>query len=118
MDGAFSGTQFHGAEMEGDTMLLTSGSDDKSSSNVRARGTPRNLTLSELTLLSARGLRHDVSGVGSSLGTIQRTLDNIVDSCLTRWATAALSPHAKSCISSMEQLMVVSSTMADDEWKR
>jgi hypothetical protein len=118
MDGAFSGTQFHGAEMVRDTMLLGSGSDDKTSSNVSARATPRNLTLSELALLSARGLRHDVSGSRSSLGTIQRTLDDIVESCFSRWATAALSPYTKSCMSSMAQLMTVSSTTTDEEWKR
>jgi len=118
MNGAFSGTQFHGAEMVRDTMLLTSGADDKTPSNVGARSTPKNLTLSELTLLSARGLRHDVSGPGSSLGTIQRTLDNIVGSCFSRWATAALSSNTKSCSSLVAQFMTVSSTASDAEWTR
>lgn len=118
MDGAFSGTQFHGAEMVRDTMLLSSGTDEKASSNVGSRATPKNLTLPELTLLSARGLRHDISGPGSSLGTIQTTLDSIVQTCFARWATSALSPHTKSFINSWTQSVCVSSETSDEEWKR
>ena len=118
MDGAFSGTQFHGAEMVRDTMLLTSGTDDKASTNVGSRATPKNLTLSELTLLSARGLRHDINGPGSSLGTIQSTLDSIVQTCFARWATSALSPHTKLFMNSWAEAMDVSLATSDDEWKR
>ena len=118
MDGAFSGTQFHGAEMVRETMLLTSGSDEKATSNVGGRATSRTLTLSELTLLSARGLRHDTSGPGSSLGTIQETLNSIVESCFCQWSAAALSSPTKSCMVSMAQFMAVSSSTSDDEWKR
>ena len=118
MDGAFSGTQFHGAEMVRETMLLTSGSDDKISSNVGGRIATRSLTLSELSLLSARGLKHDSSGPGTSLGIIQSTLDDIVNSCFCRWSAAALSPYAKSCSSSMAQFVDVASTSSDEEWKR
>ncbi len=118
MDGAFSGTLFHGAEMVRETMLLTSGPDEKVSSNVGARSAPRSLTLSELALLSARGLRHDSSGTGSSLGIIQRTLDDIVESCFRRWSAAALSPYSKSFMASLSQFVAVASTSSEDEWKR
>ena len=117
MDGAFSGTQFHGAEMVRETMLLSaSKSDDKTTTN--AATSTITLTLSELTLLSARGLRHDSKGPGSSLGIIQNILDSIIESCICRWSEVALAPYTNACMNSMQKFMIVSSSTNEEEWKR
>jgi len=115
MEGAFSGTHFHGGEMVRDTMLLSSGSDGV---DMKSSGAPRTLTLSELALLSARGLRHAVSGPESALGTFQGMLDDIVDTCFTKWSRIALAPSLKSCMSGVEQFIDTASSVTDSEWKR
>ena len=115
MEGAFSGTHFHGAEMVRETMLLSSGSD---AVDMKGTNASRTLTLSELALLSARGLRHAVSGSESALGTIQRMLDGIVDTCLAKWAGAALSPSINAFMSEYEQFVSTASVIPDSEWKR
>lgn len=119
MEGAFSGTHFHGAEMVRETMLLSAGdgaTEVLSSSKVGV--TPRNLTLLELVLLSARGLRHDLGGPESALGTIQRSLDDIVQTCFTKWARVALSLPLKSFRSNIEQFIDTAFTVPDVEWNR
>lgn len=115
MEGAFSGTHFHGAEMVRETMLLSSGVDmiDKKSS-----ATARTLSLSELALLSARGLKHAPSGNESALGTIQGILDGIVETCFEKWAKVALSQSAKVFSESLGQFISVASSVGDVEWKR
>jgi len=121
MEGAFSGTHFHGAEMVRETMLLSAGSDGTSTeviSSSKVGVTPRNLTLLELVLLSARGLRHELGGPESALGTIQRSLDDIVQTCFTKWAHVALSLPMKSFRSSLEQFMDTALTVPDLEWNR
>ena len=115
MEGAFSGTHFHGAEMVRDTMLLSSGSDGV---DLNSSGASLTLTLSELALLSARGLRHKEKGPESALGTIQRMLDNIVESCFTKWASVALSPSLRKCMSGVEQFIDTASMVTESEWKR
>jgi hypothetical protein len=79
-DSAFSGTEFHGAEMVHETLLLSSKGDESPSTSTGPLAAPSNFTLSELTLLCARGLRHETSGPNSALGTIQTSLDDIVAS--------------------------------------
>ena len=109
MESAFSGTHFHGAEMVRDTLLLSTSQrgagDTASGVTNRTNGSfasnnnssaPQNVTLSELALLSAKGLRHDASGPQSALGTVQSSLDEIVTRCFKGWARAALSPPLKS----------------------
>lgn len=115
MEGAFSGTHFHGAEMLRDTMLLSSASD---SSDMKPFGAPRTLTLSELALLSARGLRHSVEGPDSALGTIQRMLNDLLGNCFMKWATIAISRPLQECVAETKKLMDSASTVTNEEWKR
>eukprot|EP00581_Thalassiosira_minuscula_P016963 CAMPEP_0183712928 /NCGR_PEP_ID=MMETSP0737-20130205/7962_1 /TAXON_ID=385413 /ORGANISM="Thalassiosira miniscula, Strain CCMP1093" /LENGTH=1198 /DNA_ID=CAMNT_0025941665 /DNA_START=8 /DNA_END=3601 /DNA_ORIENTATION=+ len=136
MESAFSGTHFHGAEMVRDTLLLShaaAGVDGSGVGDGAAAGggvgglpsrhganesAPRNVTLSELALLSARGLRHDASGPESALGTVQSSLDNIVHRCFKEWARAALSPPLASFTTTLRECIGVASTVSDVEWKR
>jgi hypothetical protein len=76
VDSAFSGTQFHGAEMVRETLLLVPAPGEKDRTTATAgvnpkAVTPQDVTLNELTLLLARGLRHEKPGHNSALGTIQ-----------------------------------------------
>mmetsp|Transcript_24172 Transcript_24172/g.48913 ORF Transcript_24172/g.48913 Transcript_24172/m.48913 type:complete len:564 (+) Transcript_24172:3-1694(+) len=132
MESAFSGTHFHGAEMVRDTLLLTSSSStvggDASrgvpsgnatfGANAHNKSAPRNVTLSELALLSARGLRHDASGPESALGTVQSSLDDIVGRCFREWARAALSTPLKSFRTALQERVEVACTVSDLEWRR
>jgi len=130
MESAFSGTHFHGAEMVRDTLLLStsqSGAGDTASDVTKTNGSfapnkhssaPQNVTLSELALLSAKGLRHDASGPQSALGTVQSSLDEIVTRCFKGWARAALSPPLKSFRTKLRESVEVSSTVSDIEWRR
>lgn len=87
-----------------ETLLLTSISDiDSVSSSGGPATTPRNVTLHELTLLSARGLRHEALGPTSALGTIQQSLDVIVESCFTVWARVALQKSTESFVSGLTE---------------
>lgn len=115
MEGAFSGTHFHGAEMVHETMLLSSGSDVV---DMKGNNTFRTLTLSELALLSARGLKHAANGPESALGTIQIMLDGIVDACLAKWAVVALSPSLNAFMSEYKQFILTASAVPELEWKR
>ena len=137
MESAFSGTHSRGAEMVRDTLLLShptggssgmgedstttmmnNGNASYASSNAFNKSTPENVTLSELVLLSARGLRHDASGPESALGTVQSSLDDIVDRCFKEWARAALSPSLKSFTKTMRENMDLASTISEVEWRR
>jgi hypothetical protein len=112
MEVAFSGTHFHGSEMLRDTMLLSSTTD------TTASGTSRTLTLSEMALLSARGLRHSADGPESALGTIQRILNDLVDQCFSKWARVAISKPLKECVAGTRKLIDTASTVNHEEWKR
>ena len=134
MESAFSGTHFHGAEMVRDTLLLahpasgsglggvsngvTNHAGGSYASNAHNKSTPQNVTLSELALLSARGLRHDASGPSSALGTVQSSLDDIVSRCFKEWARAALSPPLRSFAKTLQERMCVAMTVSDVEWRR
>ena len=113
METAFSGTHFRGAEMVRETMLISADGnlDGKSSSQ-------RTLTLLELTLLSARGLRHASNGSESALGTIQKILDDLVKSSFTRWSKIVLAPASTSYRSQFNKFVEVSSSVSCNEWKR
>lgn len=113
MEAAFSGTHFRGAEMVRETMLISSDGNLDSKSSAH-----RTLTISELTLLSARGLRHASKGPESALGTIQRILDDIVKSCFTKWSKIILMPASTSHRSQLNQFVEVSSSVSSNEWKR
>ena len=136
MEGAFSGTQFRGAEMVSETMLLSSSTvtssdkkdgGDRGSSSIEvirsggignAIDPPRNVTLSELALLSARGLKHESTGLESALGTVQRSLDCIVQTCFTTWATVVLQPFVSSLQDCTRQWMDTACNIEDQEWRR
>jgi len=137
MESAFSGTHFHGAEMVRDTLLLShspapgditatgkssysaGGGVSFNTSDGIVRHTPApNVTLSELALLSARGLLHDASGPQSALGTIQSSLDNIVHRCFQKWARAALSPPLMLFSKTLRERIRVATTVSDMEWKQ
>jgi len=123
MESAFSGTHFHGAEMVRDTLLLVQssgvgGSSGISHQSTNKRSAPKNVTFSELALLSARGLRHDVSGPESALGTVQSSLDDIVHCCFKEWARAALSPSLESFTNTLHDCIGVACTVSDMEWRR
>jgi hypothetical protein len=125
VDSAFSGTQFHGAEMLRETLLLPSGA-DKDANAVGTTGTLKNtksavqqdVTLNELTLLAARGLRHEASGRHSALGTIQESLDDIIATCFQQWAKVALGPSAISLSSSIQEFVHVAASCTETEYKR
>jgi hypothetical protein len=127
MESAFSGTHFHGAEVVRDTLLLTNSAISNGTtnhtgasylSNAHNKSTPQNVTLSELALLSARGLRHDVSGPESALGTVQSSLDVIVNRCFKEWARSALSSPVRSFTKTLQEQMEVAMTVSDLEWRR
>lgn len=132
MESAFSGTHFHGAEMVRDTLLLahsSAASGEVSGAvanhaggsfapNGTSKSAPQNVTLSELALLSARGLRHKASGTESALGTVQSSLDDMVHRCFREWARAALSPPLKSFTTTLKERIDVAATVSDMEWKR
>jgi hypothetical protein len=145
-ESAFSGTPFHGAEMVRDTLLLgadyesmqapTSASDllsgasaSKDTADALDTGSgalpsalttevPANVTLSELALLTARGLRHDAAGANSALGTVQQALDDIVANCFLEWARASLRPSVERLSSCVADFYKVAATTTDDEWNR
>jgi hypothetical protein len=127
MESAFSGTHFHGAEMVRDTLLLVqssavTGAPMSGGVNLppasNKKSAPKNVTLSELALLSARGLRHDASGPESALGTVQSSLDDIVHCCFKEWARAALSPSLNSFTNTLHDSIGVACTVSDLEWRR
>lgn len=156
MESAFSGTHFHGAEMVRDTLLLTSSSDGtnvNTAANKEKGGVagvigtdsdvssgPPDVTLSELALLSARGLRHDASGPYSALGTVQSSLDDLVNQCFRTWARAALSESLRAFDSTLKEgvatasgttisaavtsaergttISTMTTAMSDAEWRR
>ena len=131
-ESAFSGTTFKGAEMVKDTLLLSASSSATSSvlGGVGGGGGgggindgtklpfTRNVTLSELVLLSARGLRHDKSGPKSALGSIQRSLDDIVSICFAKWSRVILSPSLTDFTTVFDRRMVTATTASDKEWRR
>ena len=141
VDSAFSGTPFHGAEMVRETLLLNisgaeapkSASDliikkheskdsmdsfDVGSAIVKSSVAPVNVTLSELALLTARGLRHETTGTNSALGTVQHALDDIVENCFQEWAKASLRPSLQHLSLRVDDFYRVGYTTKEEEWRR
>lgn len=122
VDSAFSGTQHHGAEMVRETLLLPAvGEKDVPPASLGANikgATPQDVTLNELTLLLARGLRHEQSGKHSALGTIQESLDAIISDSFSKWAMEVLDPCAGSLGNSLENSIEIFSSYEEDEYKR
>lgn len=116
VESAFSGSPFHGAEMVCETLLLSKEGKQATSGQLGAAcGTPTNVTLSELTLLTARGLRHDEAG---ALRAVQMSLDNIVDECFQRWAKSTLFFPSTVFEDSIRDFILTASSVPDDEWLR
>lgn len=120
VDSSFSGTQFHGAEMVRETLLLSSTNKD---SQQAAGGSsvsiaPVNVTIRELALLAARGLRHESAGAESALGTFQKSLDDIIESCFEEWARSVLCEPVKSITGSFSDFLQVACTTSESEWRR
>ena len=107
VESAFSGTPFQGAAMIRETLLLAADSD-----------VVGNITLSELMLLTARGIRHTSNGGESALGAVQNSLDGIMSSCFGRWAHAILEDPASSLRSGFHDFVKTATTADDAEWKR
>ncbi|KAL9190273.1 hypothetical protein ACHAXT_007484 [Thalassiosira profunda] len=125
MESAFSGTHFHGAEMVRDTLLLPHSSDGAADGSAEVAGhspagaaAPRDVTLAELALLAARGLRHDPTGPGSALGTVQSSLDDIVARCFRGWARAALEKPLASLATALREGRDTAATASELEWRR
>ena len=118
VDSAFSGTQFHGAEMVRETLLLGTKGEEAPSASSGNLAAPTNVTLNELTLLSARGLRHESSGPNSALGTIQSSLDDIISSCFSEWASVALASSNDSFRSGLYSFLDAACSTDEAEWQR
>ncbi|KAL3945849.1 MAG: hypothetical protein SGBAC_000121, partial [Bacillariaceae sp.] len=123
VDSAFSGTQHHGAAMVRETLLLPAVGEKKdaapASLGVNAKACmPQDVTLSELTLLLARGLRHEQSGEHSALGTIQESLDAIISDSFSKWAKEVLDPCTSSLSTNLESSIGIFSSYSEDEYKR
>lgn len=107
VESAFSGTRFNGGDMVRETLLLSADSD-----------VVGNVTLFELMLLSARGIRHSKSGSESALGAVQLSLDGIVSSCIRAWAHSVLDGPAGTLRSGLEDFVAAASSSDEEEWKR
>jgi len=120
VDSAFSGTPFNGAEMIRETLLLSSeGNEAKSGGQLgAASGAPTNVALAELTLLTARGLRHARGGSESALGTIQMSLDDIVHESFQRWAKLSLESSAARFEECLNDFLLTASSVSSEEWQR
>jgi hypothetical protein len=119
VDSAFSGTPFHGAEMVRETLLLPTSGDKDTSLEVSVETlTPQDVTLDELTLLLARGLRHEKSGEHSALGTIQNSLDSMITICFNKWAGEALQPYATSFSGHVKNFVTMACTSSEEEYQR
>jgi hypothetical protein len=120
VNSAFSGTQFRGADMLRETLLLES---DGTTSGGRVevndeRAVTLDVTIQELTLLSARGLRHEGTGPGSALGTLQSSLDALVSQCFLDWAKHVSGDCLRRFHSSMSTYVHDACTSSEVEWKR
>lgn len=119
VDSAFSGTQFHGAEMIRETLLLSCKPEESAPTIPGGHPTPpSNVTLQELALLSARGLRHEKFGTESALGTIQNSLNDIIEKCFSEWAQETLSNASLNFRGSFRNFLDAVSSNSESEWQR
>jgi hypothetical protein len=120
MEAAFSGTSWRGAQLVRETLLVADDGTSLSKSSSHGSSSPivPTVTLNELTLLGARGLRHESSGPRSALGVFQESLDDIVDRCFTRWGRTALSPSMGLFEATCVDFMETARSVTDAEWLR
>lgn len=118
VDSAFAGTPFHALEIVRETLFLSTELEQIKSGCVSSfERTQTNVTLNELALLTARGLRHEISGPESALGLLQQSLDAIVLTCFEKWSSAALLVAATSFEDSFNNFVRTASS-SDEEWCR
>jgi Vps51/Vps67 len=108
VNSAFSGTPFHGEEMVRGTLSGTGSGDPAAPGGT--------VTLAELTLWTARGLRHE--GDASALGTVQRALESLQTTCGQRWARAALTAPQHRLRQPWQEFMADAATLPEEEWQR
>lgn len=108
-----------------ETLLLPAVGRDKSTPTTdsgvgdsKAVVTPQDVTLDELTLLLARGLRHDKSGGHSALGAIQNSLDRMVKSSFQNWAKEVLQPYSTSLSEYTKHFIDVACSSSEEEFQR
>lgn len=122
VDSAFAGTQFQGGEVVRETLLLSPSLDKEANLSIaRSAGkpeAPRDVTLNELTLLLARGLRHDQAEVQSALAIIQSSLDAIVAKSFRSWAAEISSPSTLRLSQSLQQFVGKASKCDEEEYRR
>lgn len=114
VDSAFSGTQFHGADMVRETLLLVDTGNGTATSVSRGS---QDVTLNELILLLARGLRHE-AGEKSALGCIQVSLDQIISTCFDYWAKEALMPCTETLSARVQEFVHVACNCPEAEYHR
>ena len=118
MESAFSGTSFHGSRMVRETLLLDSSSMDESINLDKNRCAHRNVSLPELILLGARGLKLASSGEGSAFGTIQRSLGDIVNLCFMQWSKRAMKSSVALFRKNLQNFITTATTVSHEEWMR
>jgi hypothetical protein len=119
VDSAFAGTPFHGSEIVRETLFLSTEREQVKSGSVSSfEGLQTNVTMNELALLTARGLRHEISGHESALGLLQQSLDAIVSTCFEKWSSVALVVATKSFEDSFNNFVLTASMSSEEEWCR
>lgn len=116
VESAFAGTPFHGAEILRETLILSTEGKRLAVNHPSASlESPSNVTLHELTLLTARGLRHDRVG---ALPAVQFALDKIIDESLGRWAKLTMDVSSNVLKENVANFFGTASTVSNDEWVR
>ena len=140
VDSAFSGTPFHGSNIVRETLLsstssnangVTNSSSDNDlsaafiSTNSGSTGNLLNstknttVTFNELTLVTARGLRHDkYDNGGGALHVVQISLDHIIQMCFQYWSNLSLHQCAHTFQNKYNDLIECATTVTDEEWQR
>lgn len=119
VESAFSGTPFNGAKMIRETLLLASKTKEVlPKQRESSAGVPKNVSLAELSLLTARGLRHSGDGSESALGTVQLSLDSIIQKCFQRWAKLSMHHSTSTFQKNLDDFIFTATTASVDEWQR
>jgi len=101
-----------------ETLLLDPSSLDESVSFDSKRGVHRNVSLQELMLLGARGLKLASSGEESALGTIQRSLGDIVNLCFMQWSKRAMRSSVALFKRNFQSFITTATNVSHEEWIR
>ena len=134
VDSAFSGTPFQGSNIVRETLLLSSSSSNTNSTtnssgdhdpssimNSGGATTKKNATVTfhELTLVTARGLRHETNeNGGGAFQAVQHSLDDIIFMCFQYWSKLSLYHSAHTFQNKYNDLIECATTVPDQEWQR